>query len=285
MLGLHSRRRPRDGALGGGAEDARDREPGSGRARGARGADAPPRLRLRRSDGRAGDGPAHRARRGRRPTRRCAICSSKIGQGDHTRLPVYRDDLDNVVGMLHVTDVLKALAAGDMDVNAGALAREALTVPDTLGADDLLAEMRRRRVREALVIDEYGGTAGPGHLRIADGADRRRDSRRDRRADAHRHPAATDRRTSTASRSSPTSTSSSACTSTKTPTRRWAATCSAASAAARASATRSTSKAAGCGSRRSTGCGWRRCGCRSRTRAATGTEDTDDTKADGRRAD
>ena len=42
----------------------------------------------------------------------------------------------------------------------GALAREALTVPETLGADDLLAEMRRRRVREAIVIDEYGGTAG-----------------------------------------------------------------------------------------------------------------------------
>src|SRR5262249_43707866 len=41
-----------------------------------------------------------------------------------------------------------------------AIAREVLTVPESLGADDLLAEMRRRRVREALVIDEYGGTAG-----------------------------------------------------------------------------------------------------------------------------
>ena len=84
----------------------------------------------------------------------------KIGQGPHTRLPVYRDDIDNVVGMLHVTDLMRALTAGDMEVNAGALAREVLTVPITLGADDLLAEMRRRRAREALVIDEYGGTAG-----------------------------------------------------------------------------------------------------------------------------
>ena len=84
----------------------------------------------------------------------------KIGQGTHTRLPVYRSDLDDVVGMLHVTDLLKAVAAGDMSVNAGALAREVLPVPVTLGADDLLGEMRRRRVREALVIDEYGGTAG-----------------------------------------------------------------------------------------------------------------------------
>jgi putative hemolysin len=85
---------------------------------------------------------------------------AKIGAGRHTRLPVYRDDLDNVIGMLHLTDLLRALAAGDGGVNAGALAREVLTVPETLGADDLLAEMRRRHAREALVIDEYGGTAG-----------------------------------------------------------------------------------------------------------------------------
>jgi CBS domain containing-hemolysin-like protein len=84
----------------------------------------------------------------------------QIARTGHTRLPVYRDDLDNVVGILHVTDVLKALTAGDGAVNAGVLAREALTVPETLEADDLLAEMRRRGVREALVIDEYGGTAG-----------------------------------------------------------------------------------------------------------------------------
>jgi CBS domain containing-hemolysin-like protein len=76
-----------------------------------------------------------------------------------TRLPVYRRDLDDVIGMLHVTDLVKAIAAG-AKVDAASLAREAVTVPETLGADDLLAEMRRRRVAEAIVIDEYGGTAG-----------------------------------------------------------------------------------------------------------------------------
>jgi putative hemolysin len=85
---------------------------------------------------------------------------AQIARGRHTRLPVYRDDLDNVVGMLHVGDLLRALSSEDAAVNAGALAREVLTVPETLGADDLLGEMRRRRAREALVIDEYGGTAG-----------------------------------------------------------------------------------------------------------------------------
>jgi magnesium and cobalt exporter, CNNM family len=84
-----------------------------------------------------------------------------IGQGGPTRLPVYRDDLDDVVGMVHVRDLVKVLATGaDADVTAAALAREVLTVPVTLGANDLLAEMRRRKAREALVIDEHGGTAG-----------------------------------------------------------------------------------------------------------------------------
>jgi CBS domain containing-hemolysin-like protein len=79
---------------------------------------------------------------------------------NHARLPVYRDDLDHVIGILHVTDLLKAIATPSGSVNLAALARELLTVPETLGAADLLVEMRRRNVREALVIDEYGGTAG-----------------------------------------------------------------------------------------------------------------------------
>jgi CBS domain containing-hemolysin-like protein len=85
---------------------------------------------------------------------------AKIARGRHTRLPVYRTDLDNVIGTLHVTDLVRALATPDRPATAGSLAREVLTVPETLGADDLLSEMRRRRVREAIVIDEYGGTAG-----------------------------------------------------------------------------------------------------------------------------
>jgi CBS domain containing-hemolysin-like protein len=87
---------------------------------------------------------------------------AQIARGRHTRLPVYGADVYDVIGMLHVTDVLRALAApsAGATLTAGTLAREVLTVPETLRADDLLAEMRRRRVREAVVIDEYGGTAG-----------------------------------------------------------------------------------------------------------------------------
>jgi magnesium and cobalt exporter, CNNM family len=83
----------------------------------------------------------------------------KIAGGRLTRLPVYRRDLDDVIGMLHVNDLLTAVAAGT-NVDAASLARETVTVPETIGADDLLAEMRRRHGGEAIVIDEYGGTAG-----------------------------------------------------------------------------------------------------------------------------
>src|SRR5581483_10359966 len=86
----------------------------------------------------------------------------QIARGRHTRLPVYRNDVYDVVGMLHVADVLRAIASpsGGATLTAASLAREALMVPETMTADDLLAEMRRRRAREAVVIDEYGGTAG-----------------------------------------------------------------------------------------------------------------------------
>lgn len=83
-----------------------------------------------------------------------------IARAGYATLPVYRDDLDNVVGILHAIDVVKALAAGRTEISAADLAREALTVPETIGADDLLASLQERNVREALVIDEYGGTAG-----------------------------------------------------------------------------------------------------------------------------
>jgi CBS domain containing-hemolysin-like protein len=84
---------------------------------------------------------------------------AQVARQPHTRLPVYRRDLDDVIGMLHLTDLLRAIAAG-RNTDAASLAREAVTVPETLRADDLLAEMKRRHVREAIVIDEYGGTAG-----------------------------------------------------------------------------------------------------------------------------
>ena len=83
-----------------------------------------------------------------------------VGRTGFSTLPVHRDDLDNVIGILHAVDVLKAMTESSRGIPAASLAREALTVPETMRADNLLTAFRQQGVREALVIDEYGGTAG-----------------------------------------------------------------------------------------------------------------------------
>ena len=84
---------------------------------------------------------------------------AQVTQSGGHRLLVFRSNLDNVVGILYIQDVVRALVAG-AGIAPGTLAREVLTVPETLAADDVLAAMRRKGVQEAVVIDEYGGTAG-----------------------------------------------------------------------------------------------------------------------------
>ena len=84
----------------------------------------------------------------------------QITRNEGHRLLVVRTNLDNVVGILQMKDVVRALANGLSTLNPGILARETLTVPVTLAADDVLTAMQRKGVQEAIVIDEYGGTAG-----------------------------------------------------------------------------------------------------------------------------
>jgi CBS domain containing-hemolysin-like protein len=66
-----------------------------------------------------------------------------IGNSGYSVFPVYRNDVDNVIGILHTIDVIKAMAAGRKTVTAAEIAREALTVPETMPADDLLTTFRR----------------------------------------------------------------------------------------------------------------------------------------------
>ena len=83
-----------------------------------------------------------------------------VWRGRHTSLPVYRAELDDIAGIMLVTDLVRALAAPPPNFSIAAIAREALTVPETMKADELLRQMRRHRTHQAIVIDEYGGTAG-----------------------------------------------------------------------------------------------------------------------------
>lgn len=78
-----------------------------------------------------------------------------------SRLPVYREKLDTIVGMVHIKDVFAILAgAGERPTAIAKLIREPLYVPMSRGALDLLADMRQTRVHLAIVLDEYSGTEG-----------------------------------------------------------------------------------------------------------------------------
>ncbi|MFW2852494.1 hemolysin family protein [Sphingomonas sp. TX0543] len=84
-----------------------------------------------------------------------------LAEAGVSRLPVYREKLDTIIGMVHIKDVFATLAAGGArpDGIAG-LIRQPLFVPMSRGALDLLADMRQTRVHLAVVLDEYSGTEG-----------------------------------------------------------------------------------------------------------------------------
>jgi len=84
----------------------------------------------------------------------------QVAHAPYPWVPVYREDVDDIIGIVSVKDLFRALALSPAGFQLKDCVREALTVPETLKADDLLAEMRRRRTHHAVVIDEYGGTAG-----------------------------------------------------------------------------------------------------------------------------
>lgn len=78
----------------------------------------------------------------------------------HSRLPVYEDSIDNILGLLYAKDLLRVVD-GDKPVDSiRELLRPAYFVPEAKKADELLAEMQSRRFHMAIVVDEYGGVAG-----------------------------------------------------------------------------------------------------------------------------
>lgn len=78
----------------------------------------------------------------------------------HSRLPVYGESLDEVVGMVHIKDVFLASVDQSRDRTLNALMREPLFVPESMGVIELLARMRTERVHLAIIVDEFGGTEG-----------------------------------------------------------------------------------------------------------------------------
>ena len=79
----------------------------------------------------------------------------------HSRMPVYRDQLDDVIGMIHIKDVFPILARREQPPRDWTvLMRQPLYVPQTRNALDVLADMRAQRMHLAIVVDEFSGTDG-----------------------------------------------------------------------------------------------------------------------------
>lgn len=83
-----------------------------------------------------------------------------FAEAGHSRLPVYRESLDQVIGMIHIKDVFVAARDPSLDRSLPTLMRTPLFVPESMGILDLLARMRAERIHLAIVVDEFGGTEG-----------------------------------------------------------------------------------------------------------------------------
>jgi putative hemolysin len=78
----------------------------------------------------------------------------------HSRIPVYGETIDQIVGLVHVKDLLSGFRDGRLAGSVRDFTRPAYFVPETKRLDELFREMRRKKVHMAIAVDEYGGTAG-----------------------------------------------------------------------------------------------------------------------------
>jgi len=87
------------------------------------------------------------------------VIDTFISEG-HSRIPVYKKTMDEIVGVLYAKDLLPFLKAGGPKPDLRKLLRAPLFAPESMSIDDLLHKLQGRRVHLAIVLDEYGGTAG-----------------------------------------------------------------------------------------------------------------------------
>jgi CBS domain containing-hemolysin-like protein len=85
---------------------------------------------------------------------------SVVEEAGFSRYPVYRETIDDIVGMVHSKDLLKVLRRTPPDFTLGAIMRPVHVVPGSREVEEVLADFKRRKEHLAIVLDEYGGTAG-----------------------------------------------------------------------------------------------------------------------------
>jgi putative hemolysin len=87
-------------------------------------------------------------------------CIVQIKESRHSRFPVYHENIDDVVGVIHVKDLLRYMAESKGETPITQLAKRIDFVPETMPLNDLLQLMKNSRSQIVLVVDEYGGTEG-----------------------------------------------------------------------------------------------------------------------------
>lgn len=83
-----------------------------------------------------------------------------IIDGGHSRIPVYEGSIDNIIGILYAKDIFAHLNEDFAHLQVKTLVRDAYYIPETKKVDDLLEELRMKKVHMAIILDEYGGTSG-----------------------------------------------------------------------------------------------------------------------------
>lgn len=78
----------------------------------------------------------------------------------HSRIPVYEDSIDNIIGLLYAKDLLKQWGTAEESLSVRSIMRPPYFIPESKNLEQLLQEFKRKRVHLAIVIDEYGGTSG-----------------------------------------------------------------------------------------------------------------------------
>jgi len=83
-----------------------------------------------------------------------------IVSAGHSRIPLYEETIDRIVGVLYAKDLLTCFRDGRIDITVEVIMRPPYFVPETAMVDDLLTDLQQKRTHLAIVVDEYGGTAG-----------------------------------------------------------------------------------------------------------------------------
>jgi putative hemolysin len=84
----------------------------------------------------------------------------EVADKQHSRMPIYRSRIDDVVGIVHMFDILQAASKGDSDKPVAALAHPPTYVPETMKASDLLVQLQTEQTHLAIVVNEYGSAVG-----------------------------------------------------------------------------------------------------------------------------